>query len=58
MDACRDGSLLDCADVLQGSRAYSAAAALHRLADLTSAHPACGIAAVPWPVPKARAAGP
>nr|WP_202540175.1 hypothetical protein [Streptomyces sp. SID4937] len=47
VDACWDGSLLDCADVLQGSRSYSAADALHRLADLISAHPACGIAAVP-----------
>ncbi|MEV0785091.1 hypothetical protein AB0I52_19375 [Streptomyces sp. NPDC050423] len=47
VDACRDGSLLDCADVLQGSRAHSVAGALHRLAELTSAHPACGIAAVP-----------
>lgn len=47
VDACRDGSLLDCADVLQGSRARSVAGALHRLAQLTSAHPACGIAAVP-----------
>lgn len=47
VDACRDGSLMDCADVLQGSRAHSVGGALHRLAELTSAHPACGIAAVP-----------
>ncbi|MEE4491407.1 hypothetical protein [Streptomyces sp. BE230] len=47
VDACRDGALLDCADVLQGSRALPAARALHRLACLTSAHPACGIAAIP-----------
>lgn len=47
VDACRDGSLLDCADVLHGSRAHSAADAFRRLSDLTSAHPACGIAAVP-----------
>ncbi|WNI23858.1 hypothetical protein [Streptomyces sp. ITFR-16] len=47
VDTCRDGSLLDCADVLQGSRAHSAAGALHRLASLVAAHPACGIAAVP-----------
>lgn len=47
VDACRDGSLLDCADVLQARRAHSVAGALHRLAELTSAHPACGIAAVP-----------
>jgi hypothetical protein len=47
VDACRNGSLLDCADVLQGSRAHSVVDARHRLAQLTSAHPACGIAAVP-----------
>ncbi|MDV9191673.1 hypothetical protein R6L23_26270 [Streptomyces sp. SR27] len=47
VDACQDDSLLDCADVLQGSRTHSAAGALRRLADLTAAHPACGIAAVP-----------
>lgn len=47
VDVCGDGSLLDCADVLQGSRTHSVADALHRLAELTSAHPACGIAAVP-----------
>ncbi|MFJ9027436.1 hypothetical protein ACIRQP_02740 [Streptomyces sp. NPDC102274] len=47
VDACQDGSLLDCADVLQGSRAYSVVDALRRLAELASAHPACGIAAVP-----------
>lgn len=47
VDTCRDGSLLDCADVLQGSRAHSSADALRRLADLMTAHPACGIAAVP-----------
>ncbi|MGW2281579.1 hypothetical protein [Streptomyces sp. NPDC001770] len=47
VDACRDASLLDCADVLQGSLAYSAPGALRRLAGLASAHPACGIAAVP-----------
>ncbi|MFE4610211.1 hypothetical protein ACFRK5_17955 [Streptomyces niveus] len=47
VDVCRDGRLLDCADVLQGSRARSVADALRRLTDLTSAHPACGIAAVP-----------
>ncbi|MEU8696596.1 hypothetical protein AB0C61_02740 [Streptomyces sp. NPDC048680] len=47
VDACRDGSLLDCADVLQGSRAHPVADALRRLAELSSAHPACGIAAVP-----------
>ncbi|MFI6080064.1 hypothetical protein ACIBBB_03565 [Streptomyces sp. NPDC051217] len=46
-DTCRDGSLLDCADVLQGSRAHTVADALRRLTDLTSAHPARGIAAVP-----------
>ncbi|MGW1813518.1 hypothetical protein ACWCQM_08085 [Streptomyces sp. NPDC002125] len=47
VDSCRDPSLLDCADVLQGSRAHSVAGALRRLAGLTSAHPSCGIAAVP-----------
>lgn len=47
VDVCRDGRLLDCADVLQGSRAHPVADALRRLTDLTSAHPACGIAAVP-----------
>ncbi|MFF3173937.1 hypothetical protein ACFVQ0_15050 [Streptomyces sp. NPDC057900] len=47
VDACRDGSLLDCADVLQGSRTRSVLDALCRLAELTSAHPACGIAALP-----------
>ncbi|WP_405823756.1 hypothetical protein OG705_27585 [Streptomyces sp. NBC_00838] len=47
VDVCRDGRLLDCADVLQGSRAHSVVDALRRLADLTAAHPACGIAAVP-----------
>ncbi|NED91133.1 hypothetical protein G3I76_65000 [Streptomyces sp. SID11233] len=47
VDACRDVSLLDCADVLQGSRTRSVLDALRRLAELTSAHPACGIAALP-----------
>lgn len=47
VDVCRDGRLLDCADVLQGSRSHPVAGALRRLTDLTSAHPACGIAAVP-----------
>ncbi|WP_405792934.1 hypothetical protein [Streptomyces sp. NBC_01506] len=47
VDLCRDSRLLDCADVLQGSRAHSAADALRRLRHLTSVHPACGIAAVP-----------
>ncbi|MET4924382.1 hypothetical protein P3L51_18830 [Streptomyces sp. PSRA5] len=47
VDACRDGRLLDCADVLQGSRARPVADALRRLTDLTSAHPARGIAAIP-----------
>ncbi|MFC8076657.1 hypothetical protein ACFUN8_14095 [Streptomyces sp. NPDC057307] len=48
VDACRDGRLLDCADVLQGSRAaHSVADAMRRLTDLTSAHPACGVAAIP-----------
>lgn len=46
-DGCRDASLRECADVLQGSRAYSIPGALRRLAEMTSAHPACGIAAVP-----------
>ncbi|MFF7364850.1 hypothetical protein [Streptomyces sp. NPDC008125] len=47
VDACRDASLLDCADVLQGSLTHSTPGALRRLAELMSAHPACGIAAVP-----------
>ncbi|WP_329378455.1 hypothetical protein [Streptomyces sp. NBC_01716] len=47
VDACRDNCLLDCADVLQGSRAHSVPDALRRLAALTSAHPSCGIAALP-----------
>ncbi|MGW2589331.1 hypothetical protein ACWCXC_03555 [Streptomyces sp. NPDC001515] len=46
-DACRDGSLLDCADVLQASRARSVTGARRLLAELLSAHPACGLAAVP-----------
>ncbi|MYY04755.1 MULTISPECIES: hypothetical protein [unclassified Streptomyces] len=47
VDTCGEGTLLDCADVLQGSRAHSPADALRRLAVLTSAHPACTLAAVP-----------
>ncbi|WP_405937615.1 hypothetical protein OG338_13790 [Streptomyces sp. NBC_00726] len=47
VDACADASLLECGDVLQGSRAYSVAAALRRVVDLIAAHPACGVAAVP-----------
>lgn len=47
VDVCRDGSVLDCADVLRGSRALAVADALRRLADLTSDHPARGLAAVP-----------
>ncbi|MET9555571.1 hypothetical protein [Streptomyces sp. NPDC006645] len=48
VDTCGDGRLLDCADVLQGSRAaHSVADAMRRLTDLTSAHPAYGIAAIP-----------
>lgn len=46
-DTCRDASLLDCADVLQAGRARSVAGARRRLAELLSAHPACGLAAVP-----------
>ncbi|MCG7523731.1 hypothetical protein MHW47_04625, partial [Streptomyces sp. OfavH-34-F] len=46
-DVCRDASLLGCGDVLQGSRAYSAAAGLRRLAGLLAAHPGCALAAVP-----------
>ncbi|MFD3483003.1 hypothetical protein [Streptomyces sp. NPDC058665] len=47
LDVCRDSRLLDCADVLQGSRARSVPDALRRLAELISAHPSCGIAALP-----------
>ncbi|MYQ81326.1 hypothetical protein GTW64_29905 [Streptomyces sp. SID4923] len=47
VDACTDASLLECGDVLQGSRACSVAAALRRVVDLSTAHPACGVAAVP-----------
>ncbi|MGQ4487145.1 hypothetical protein ACN6LM_004172 [Streptomyces sp. SAS_281] len=47
VDACADASLLECGDVLQGSRASSVAVALRRVADLVAAHPACGVAAVP-----------
>ncbi|WP_188268234.1 MULTISPECIES: hypothetical protein [unclassified Streptomyces] len=50
VDACRSGSLLECADVLQGSRAHPVARALRRLSDLTAAHPTCGLAAVPLAV--------
>ncbi|WP_406147734.1 hypothetical protein [Streptomyces sp. NBC_01012] len=53
VDICRDRVLLDCADVLQGSRAHSVPGALRRLARLTAAHPACGIAAVPLAGPGA-----
>ncbi|WP_328721997.1 hypothetical protein OHT52_22555 [Streptomyces sp. NBC_00247] len=42
-----DAYLLDCADVLRAGGTYSLTGALRRLAGLTSAHPACGIAAVP-----------
>ncbi|MFI6691307.1 hypothetical protein ACIBLA_05990 [Streptomyces sp. NPDC050433] len=47
VDACRESRLLDCADVLQGSRARSVADTLRRLTDLTSTHPSCGIVALP-----------
>lgn len=47
VDVCREGRLLDCADVLQSGRPHRVVDAVRRLTDLTSAHPACGIAAVP-----------
>ncbi|MGW6756552.1 hypothetical protein ACWF8M_02955 [Streptomyces sp. NPDC055008] len=46
-DICRDSSLLDCADVVQGSLPLPPAGALHRLAELAAAHPSPGIAAAP-----------
>ncbi|MET8555894.1 hypothetical protein ABZV64_13130 [Streptomyces sp. NPDC004959] len=46
-DVCHDSSLLDCADVLQGSLPFSVPGALHRLAELTRAHPSRGVVAVP-----------
>lgn len=45
VDACQNAYLLACADVLQGSQAHSVADALHRLMELVSVHPSCGIAA-------------
>ncbi|MFE7670693.1 hypothetical protein ACFU5N_00580 [Streptomyces albidoflavus] len=46
-DVCRDSTLLDCADVLQGSLPLPPAGALRRLAELAAAHPSPGVAAVP-----------
>ncbi|MFJ6211873.1 hypothetical protein ACIQGZ_00800 [Streptomyces sp. NPDC092296] len=47
LDRCRERRWLDCADVLQGSRPCPAADAACRLAEITAAHPGCGLAAVP-----------
>ncbi|MFJ9637121.1 hypothetical protein [Streptomyces sp. NPDC101178] len=47
VDTCRSGPLLDCADVLQGSRVHSPLSALDRLAGIVSSHSAFGLAAVP-----------
>lgn len=46
-DVCWDSTLLDCADVLQGSLPLPPAEALCRLAELAEAHPSPGVAAVP-----------